>query len=67
MIYTNEEYQRITNEYSKIKFKCSHCGHKVVIPAWVDKQLCRWCGNFVYRNKQMEFKENIKKLIKEEK
>lgn len=64
-LYTVKEYERLTNEYNKIKFKCKHCGRKIVIPAWVDKQICSWCGNYVYRNKQMEFTENIKKLIKE--
>lgn len=30
------------------------------IPVWVDKQLCSWCGHYVYRNKNLEFKEKLK-------
>ena len=65
MFLTDKEYQKLSDEYEKIKIKCSHCGRKLVIPVWVDKQICSWCGNYVYRNKQMEFKDNIKKLLKE--
>lgn len=64
-LYTDAEFQRLSNEYNKIKIKCKHCGHKVVVPVWVDKQLCSWCGNYVFRNKQLEFKENVKRLMKE--
>lgn len=65
MLYSDKEFQRMSNEYAKVKYKCKHCGHKVVIPAWVDKQLCSWCGYYVFSNKQLEFKENVKRLIKE--
>lgn len=58
------EYQRQSDEYDKVKIVCKHCGHKVVIPVWVDKQICSWCKRYVYRNKQLEFKENMKKVMK---
>ena len=63
-LYTDAEFKRMSEEYSKVKYKCKHCGHKVVIPTWVDKQLCSWCGYYVFRNKQLEFRENMKKLMK---
>ena len=63
-LYTDAEFQRLSNEYNKIKIQCKCCGHKVVIPVWVDKQLCSWCGHYVFRNKQLEFRENMKKLMK---
>ena len=63
-LLTNKEFSRMSNEYDKVKFKCT-CGHKVIIPVWVDKQICHWCGMYVYRNKQLEFKEKMKILIKE--
>lgn len=56
-------FQRITDEYSKVKYKCS-CGHKVIIPAWVDKQICSWCNNYVYKNKQDEFKDRVKEKLR---
>lgn len=61
---TEKEIIKLSDEYNKLKIKCKHCGHKLVIPVWVDKQICSWCGNYVYRNKQMEFREEVKKLIK---
>lgn len=63
-ILTNKEYQRISDEYDKVKIKCKHCGHKTIVPMWVDKQICSWCGYYVYRDKQLEFTETIKKLMK---
>ena len=63
-LYTDAEFQRLSNEYNKIKIQCK-CGHKVIVPMWVDKQLCSWCGHYVFRNKQMEFIETVKKLMKE--
>ena len=63
-IYSATEYQRITEEYNKLKIQCKHCGHKMVLPVWVDKRPCSWCGYYVYRNKKLEFKENMKKLMK---
>lgn len=56
-------YDKLENEYHKVKITC-RCGHKEVIPVWEDKHLCSWCGNYVYRNKQLEFKEKLKKELK---
>ena len=63
-VLTDKEYQRMSNEYDKVKIRCK-CGHRVVIPVWVDKQICHWCGMYVYRDKQLEFKETMKLLMKE--
>ena len=38
-ILTIKEFKRMTDEYEKVKYICK-CGHRVVIPKWVDKQLC---------------------------
>ena len=38
-ILTNKEYERMSEEYNKIKIKCK-CGHKVIVPMWVDRQIC---------------------------
>lgn len=63
-LLSNKEFQRMNDEYNKVKIKCKHCGHKMVIPVWVDKRPCSWCGNNVYRNKKMEFTETLKKYLK---
>lgn len=45
---------------------CKNCGHSVVIPK-ADRTICRWCGNWVYRTPQIEFKYKLMKKIKESK
>lgn len=58
-----KEYERMSEEYEKVKYICK-CGHRVVIPKWVDKQLCGWCGNYVFKNKEDEFKFRLKEKMK---
>lgn len=60
---TVKEFERQSKEYDKVKVKCK-CGHRLVIPVWVDKQICSWCGHYVYRNKQLEFREKITQKMK---
>lgn len=62
-LLTAEEFSRMSTEYDKVKYQC-RCGHKVIIPARVDKQLCSWCGRYVFKNNQEEFKYRIKEKIK---
>ena len=62
-ILTIKEFKRMTDEYEKVKYICK-CGHRVVIPKWVDKQLCDWCGRYVFKDKRSEFKYRIKEAIK---
>ena len=54
-------WQKSSDERDKVKIKCNHCGRKAISPVWVDKQLCSWCGYYIYRNKKLEFLENMKK------
>lgn len=56
-------YQKTSEEYDKVKITCK-CGHRVIIPHWVKKQICDWCGNYVYRDKKLEFQEKLKKELK---
>ena len=58
-----KELSNMTNEYDKVKYTCK-CGHKVVIPKWVDKQICRWCGKYVFKSKKDEAIFRIKEKIK---
>lgn len=53
-ILSNKEFNTMSDNYEKVKYKCKNCGHKVVIPYWVDKQLCSWCGKYVFKNKKDE-------------
>ena len=45
--------------------KCK-CGHINTMSNREDKMICKWCGNYVFRNKQKEFEYRLKeKMIKE--
>lgn len=62
-ILTIEEYERMTKEYDKVKYRCK-CGHRVVIPYNVDKQICKNCRKYVFKNKAEEFKYRVKEKMK---
>lgn len=60
----NEMY-RESQAKDKLKITCK-CGKRKVIPAYVDRLICDWCGHWIYRTKAIEFKyklneEKIKK------
>lgn len=60
---TIKQHKIMSNNYAKVKYKCK-CGHKVIIPEWVDKQLCKYCGTYVFKNKKEEFKYRMKERLK---
>ncbi len=62
-ILSVKEFERMTDEYCKVKYLCK-CGHRVIIPNWVDKQLCNWCGNYVFKTKEDEFKFRMKEKMR---
>ena len=57
-----EEIKR-ENDIAKCKYHCK-CGHVLVITNKMDKALCKWCGNYVYKDKKKEFIEKLKKQQK---
>ena len=63
---TIKEYEKMTDEYDKVKYEC-RCGHRVVIPKWVDKQICKWCNNYVFKNKEDEFKYRLQEKMRKNK
>lgn len=56
--------KKILSEREKFKIYCS-CGHSMVIFPFEkkNKKLCRYCGKYVYINKQEEFKERLGVLL----
>ena len=63
-VLTIKEYERMADEYDKVKYRCKKCGRRVIIPYNIEKQLCTWCGSYVFKNDQEEFKYRIKEYIK---
>lgn len=45
------------------KKRCKHCGHTLLL-GYSEKKICYVCGNYVYRNNKIEFREQIKYLQK---
>ena len=63
---TNKELTLLLNDMTKARTKCS-CGHSVIIPSRKDRTICSWCGNYVFRNKQDEFRYRFKENLLKEK
>ena len=47
----------------KLLVKCK-CGCSIMIPAYKDKLICRWCKNYVYRDKGEEFKQKLMREVR---
>lgn len=62
-ILSTKEFNRMSNEYQKVKYYCE-CGHPVIIPVYVDKQICGWCGNYVFRDEKTKFKYKMKEKMR---
>lgn len=62
-LLTEKEYERMTEEYDKVKYRCK-CGHRVIITSKQDKNLCDWCGHWVFKNKKDEFMFRVKEKIR---
>lgn len=54
----NDDIQKIMEAQQKLKVTCS-CGHRVLIPKFLKKAICDWCGHWVYKDKKDEFKEKL--------
>lgn len=61
-----KEYERMTDEYDKVKYMCK-CGHREIIPKWLDKKLCSWCGRYIFKSKKDEFKYKMQEKMRETK
>lgn len=53
---------KILNNQTEDKILCK-CGHRVLMSNRKKKIICSWCGNYVYKNKQIEFEEKLKSKI----
>lgn len=59
---------RMFKEYSNNRYYCK-CGHSVAIPNSMEKIMCSWCKNYVYKDedKQKEYDlKNKKAYFKKE-
>lgn len=64
---TVKEYDRMSDEYDKVKYQCKRCGHRVVIPHNIDKQICSWCHHYVFKNDEDEFRYRMNEKMRNNK
>lgn len=57
-----KEMQLKLNDIQKTSYKCK-CGHTVVITYQVDKALCNYCNNLVFKDKRSEFEYRLKENL----
>ena len=57
------KFNKLNEELDKVKYKCK-CGHRVVIPYFMDKNICSWCHRYVFKSKEDEFKFRLKEKLK---
>lgn len=57
------EMIKIQNNISRNRILCPNCGHSVIFSR-KDKVICRHCGKYVFKNKEIEFKHRLKEEMK---
>ena len=58
-----DNIQKIMDAQQKLKVTCK-CGHRVLIPKFLKKRICNWCGHWVYKNRKEEFKDRLLREIR---
>jgi len=62
-LLSEKEFRKLADEEDKVKYTCK-CGRRVIISNKKDKEVCSWCGRYVFKNKKDEFKYRVKERIK---
>ena len=57
--YHNDTLLMNTAVNHRVKCKCGHSN----LMFNVDRMICTWCGSYVYKDKQTEFKYKLKETI----
>lgn len=60
-----KRFIEIAKEHDKLQdyvVKCK-CSHTILFTGKKDRLICRYCGNYVYKDKKTEFKYKMKGLI----
>ena len=64
-ILNNKELIKYHDIITKNRIKCK-CGHSVVLPPELNKIICNWCGNYVFKSKKDEFEYRMKEAMRRE-
>lgn len=65
--FTKED--EISHTKRKMTKFCPHCGKRIHFYAFEkkDRQLCDWCGKYVFKNKKAEYDYRMKELLNKQK
>ena len=58
------EYQKLVDAITPYKCQCKECGRKKVIGVNSDRVLCDWCGHYIYKNDELEFKYKMQEALR---
>lgn len=58
-----KEWANVIAEHST---KCK-CGHSIVFPNKTDKVICSYCGNYVFKDKKVEFNYRLQEEMRKSK
>lgn len=61
----SKQFKEDTKKFESIcqnTIKCK-CGCSNVFNFQTERQICRWCGNYVYKDNKTEFKYKIKEQL----
>lgn len=60
-----KDIEKLAQERIKEKIVCKKCGCRSnLIPSRMDRVLCNWCNNYVYRTPELEFKCKLQEQIR---
>lgn len=58
--YKVEKPDKYLEKIQELKVRCPYCGHTIVIPVFVDKQICSYCKRKVQNNSLLYFKYKMR-------
>ena len=59
---TTKEIIKLADEQTEARIICK-CGHSVLKPIKTDKIICTWCGEYVFKDKEAEFKYRLQSKL----
>lgn len=61
---TFKELKIFATKIGELKVQCKKCGHKEIFTKGFDRKICTYCGNYIYKDEQTEFKYKMKSVIR---
>ena len=59
----NDDFSKLADAYLEVVSQCKFCGRKRKIAKNQDKIICDFCGNYIFKDKEAEFKFRLKEKL----